>query len=166
MLKAALQRLANEAAVRRHPMMSLADHAALDKAVAMGEAGAFGTCHAILYGDPRTKKNSRRLVRAGRRRVVLPSAAFEAWTAIAGYHLNRAWRGRPPIEVPVAVKALFYRKRDVGDLDNFEAALGDLLQTCRVVADDKQIRSWDGSRLLVDRHVPRVELWIAPMEGP
>lgn len=118
----------------------------------------------VLYGDVKPKKNSRRLVRAGRKRVSLPSAAFEAWAQYAGLQLNRAWRGLPSLTGPVAVKALIYRRRDTGDLDNMLASVGDLLQTCRVLANDRQIRSWDGSRLLLDRHVPRVEITVARLD--
>jgi hypothetical protein len=32
-----------------------------------------------------------------------------------------------------------------------------------VLADDRQIASWDGSRLLIDRENPRVELEVTPM---
>lgn len=37
--------------------------------------------------------------------------------------------------------------------------------TKRVITDDKWICSWDGSRLLVDRVTPRVEVILTPMEG-
>jgi Holliday junction resolvase RusA-like endonuclease len=137
---------------KRHPIVVMAEKAR--------ERAARLLLAVVLHGDVKPKKNSKRLVRAGGRRLVLPSAAFEAWANDAGLALNRAWRGRPPLTEPVSVRALIFRKRNTGDLDNMLNSVGDLLQTCRVIANDRQIRSWDGSRLLVDRHLPRVEITI------
>lgn len=116
-----------------------------------------------LTGNVVPLKNSRRIVRAGRRMKSLPSKRYEVWARDAGLELNRAWRGRPPLTGPVQVTALFYRTRDTADLDNLEASIGDLLQTCRVVANDRQIRSWDNSRIFVDRARPRVEVTVREM---
>lgn len=116
-----------------------------------------------LAGIPRTKKNSRRWFRQGKKRFLVPSAAYERWEERCIYQLNRVWHLNP-ISVPVKIKALVYRDRNVGDLDNFIVAVGDMLQKARVLASDRLVKAWDGSRLLVDRAAPRVELTIERME--
>jgi Holliday junction resolvase RusA-like endonuclease len=86
--------------------------------------------------------------------------------------LPRAVPGLPTFWSDVTVNAQIYRARDTGDIHNFFQAIGDALQggggrrnrvPC-VLADDSQIKSWDGSRLRLDRKNPRVELTIEPME--
>lgn len=61
------------------------------------------------------------------------------------------------------MKASFFRERSVGDLVNYLQALADALQEAGVVADDRLIASWDGSRLHKDSARPRIELEIAPL---
>lgn len=76
-----------------------------------------------------------------------------------------------PIAGPVNVAAVFYRDADIGDLAGYLQALGDVLQSTRIsdkgkitrkgvlgiITDDKQIVSWDGSRLSKDSVRPRIE---------
>jgi len=64
---------------------------------------------------------------------------------------------------PVHVKALFYRDADRGDLCGYQQAGGDALEAAGVVSNDKIIDSWDGSRRLIDRQNPRVEIEVSPM---
>lgn len=69
---------------------------------------------------------------------------------------GRAWR---PITARVSCRAIFYRKQDgPGDLVGYFQGLADLLEKRGVLEDDSLIRSWDGSRLDVDRQQPRVEV--------
>jgi Holliday junction resolvase RusA-like endonuclease len=129
-----------------------------------------------ILGRPITKSNSPRI---GRSRTgkpfVMPSKALEKWEEIATLQLQ-AQHGRAarasrwylgdkgqPCVIQVGAKALFYRPVDgPGDLDNYEKALGDALQKAGIVANDRLIRSWDGSRLLIDRKNPRVEVELSP----
>ncbi len=117
-----------------------------------------------LKGAPRTKKTSNRLVPAkgNRRAVILPSAAFTAWNRIAQMELAkvRAASSGFPIETNVNIRAWFYRDAERGDACNFYAALADALQEGRILLDDKYAVSWDGSRILLDKENPRVEVWI------
>lgn len=122
----------------------------------------------VIVGEPRTKKNSPRIARNRRTgaRFVLPSEASEDWKAMAIEQLvrimgNRPWRA---LDGPLHVKALFYRARNVGDLDNFCAAVGDFLQAAKVIKNDSQIESWDHSRKLIDKSNPRVEIEITTYE--
>jgi hypothetical protein len=53
---------------------------------------------------------------------------------------------------------LFYRDAERGDAVGYYQGLADLLEKRGVVANDRLIMSWDGSRLLKDSANPRVEL--------
>ena len=153
----------------------------------------------VLPGSPRTKKTSNRVVwGTGKRPIVLPSEAYVEWSESL---MRQRWKIRGgivepalPILDPVAVKALIYRDRDVGDLAGYEQAIGDMIQepqylcaSCRkrvyefsrddapccarpllkasrpglgLILDDVLIKSWDGTRMLVDSKNPRVEVTI------
>jgi Holliday junction resolvase RusA-like endonuclease len=127
----------------------------------------------VIEGAPRTKKNGLRRIKRGRRIFTVPSAAHEAWEAIAIPQLVMQWRAEcrrqgtsaVPMALPVIMAAYVYRDRDVGDLLNFLAAVSDVLERAGVVADDRLIVSVDGSRLMLDRARPRVEVeltWAPP----
>lgn len=118
----------------------------------------------IILGPPRTKKNHSRLVRAGRRLRLVPSAAHEVWARSAVRQL-RQQRREPRYEAPVSVAAVFFRDRNVGDLVNYLQALADALEHAGVVTNDRLIVSWDGSRLAKDAECPRIELTVAPFEA-
>jgi Holliday junction resolvase RusA-like endonuclease len=120
----------------------------------------------VIYGAPRTKKNSLRILR-GRSGTpfVAQSRQANAWENAAALQLQARSRNLPAwVRGPVNLRALIYRERDIGDLGNFIAAVCDALQASGVVANDREIRGFDGSRLLVDRHAPRVELTLTPLE--
>ena len=127
--------------------------------------------HIVIDGHPpRTKKTSNVLARAGRRHVVLPSAAWRRWVKLAriqvcdqpptvgGTWFLTGWRRER-----VACRALFYRDADRGDLIGYMQGLADLLENCGILANDRQIISWDGSRLLKDAAHPRVEVTLEEM---
>jgi Holliday junction resolvase RusA-like endonuclease len=129
-----------------------------------------------IYGAPRTKKTSNRIVRVRGRPVVLPSKANETWARAAVLQLQSAWRRARSRRIPdghelvlepraaearpVSVRATFYRDANRGDLIGYMQALADALEIAGVVENDRLIVSWDGTRMLVDRSVPRVELTI------
>ncbi len=111
-----------------------------------------------LYGAPRTKKNSNRLVgRRSGRQYVLPSKAWTEWRNTVTFWPAHIAALRA-IEHPVNCKAVFYRDRDVGDACGYYQGLADILEYYRFVNDDKWIVSWDGSRLEKDAKRPRVEI--------
>lgn len=122
-------------------------------------------CHfTIAAGPPRTKKNSSRVVKVGRFTKVLPSKAFCDWQDAAlkeviqtKFSLAR-FGVRLPITCGVQVRALVFREASIGDAVGFYQAIGDFLQEAGIIANDRQILNWDGSRLLVDRVRPRVEV--------
>lgn len=133
--------------------------------------------HIIVDGAPRTKKTHNVMARAGRnqrgRGIVLPSKAWVAWTRGAKIEVNvgihsPCWQSialMQPVRSIVNCRALFYRDANRGDAVGYYQGLADLLQKRTVIVDDKQIVSWDGSRLLKDAAHPRVELWLEVVEA-
>jgi hypothetical protein len=122
-----------------------------------------------VIGSPRTKKNHSTVSTVGGHVRVLPSKPWSEWCKYAGIKVDgnalvgellmgKGVRRWSPLTTDYNVKALFYRDRDIGDAVGYYQGLADLLEKRGVLRDDKQIRSWDGSRLLVDRANPRVEI--------
>ena len=121
-----------------------------------------------IYGAPRTKKNHGYVAVAGGRKFHMPSKAWQKWEKTAevfygGHRLGpHAWPY--PIDSPVNCCAFFYRDRNTGDAVGYYQGLADLLQKRGIVANDKWIVSWDGSRLRKDKDNPRVEVELVPVE--
>ena len=70
-----------------------------------------------------------------------------------------------PLREPVNVRALFYQDVDRADAVGLYESLADLLQDAGVLVNDKQIRSWDGSRIAKDALNPRIEVYLT-ITGP
>jgi Holliday junction resolvase RusA-like endonuclease len=119
----------------------------------------------VIPGDPRTKKTHQRILKTRDGRPFLaPSAEWVAYEKDALARLTEfvsQLSAYLPIDYPVGIQALFFRCANVGDLTNYEQGLGDLLQNAGILADDKLIESWDGSRKLKDAANPRVEIHIS-----
>ena len=111
----------------------------------------------VIVGPPRTKKTSNRILRFGRFNKVVPSAPFVAWQDSAVIQLRNQYRAAP-ITAPVAVRAIFYRDANRGDLIGYMTALADVLERAKVIANDRQIESWDGTRMSKSELCPRVEV--------
>lgn len=120
----------------------------------------------VVHGPPRTKKNHGSVIQRGKRRFHIPSAAWTAWLELARIVVNgktKPYRDNwedcvGALDVPVNCRALFYRDANRGDAVGYYQGLADLLERRGIVANDRQLVSWDGSRLLVDREAPRVEI--------
>lgn len=119
-----------------------------------------------IVGAPRTKKTSNRIVRCGKFPKVLPSLAFVEWNKVAQLHLLN-WKTQMrqyehlqpfPVTTPVNCRALFYRDALRGDACNYYEAIADALQEAGIVHNDSLITQWDGSRMLLDRKNPRIEV--------
>ena len=126
-----------------------------------------------ILGPPRTKKNHQRIIRVKGRPVIVQAKTAEGWEASAVAQLREQHESakrwglglRPGLEkMPRSLRALVYRDRKVGDLGNYLAAVCDALERAGVVENDRLIQSFDGSRLLIDRANPRVELEITPFD--
>jgi glycine/D-amino acid oxidase-like deaminating enzyme len=129
-----------------------------------------GPLRIVVHGAPRTKKTHNRLVTAGRRQRVLPSAQWEAWLKAAAVEIEGmglAFYGtlnlQPRLSGRFNCAALFYRDADRGDAVGYYQGVADLLEKRGILANDKHIVSWDGSRLLKDAARPRVELILTPV---
>lgn len=124
----------------------------------------------VIWGAPRTKKTHNMLARAGGRMIVLPSKAWTRWVKTARLEYTFPHPGFPceitprPFATPIAVRALFFRDANRGDLVGYMQGLADLLEQRQILTNDRLIESWDGTRLLLDRERPRVELHITPVE--
>jgi len=116
----------------------------------------------VLLGEPRTKKNSGRILydRRTGRRFVAPSVQYIDYERDCLKQLAKTGRLTEP---PYNVKCLYYMptRRKV-DLVNLLEATMDILVHGGILADDdsKTVAGHDGSRVLYDRERPRVEIEI------
>ena len=117
-----------------------------------------------IYGDPVTKKNSARIVNAGKHPRVLPSKVYLQYRADAIAQITGAKRLH--IASPVNLKVVYYMrtKRRV-DLVNLLEATCDILVDAGVLYDDNSriIAGHDGSRVEYDKQNPRAEITITPI---
>lgn len=118
-----------------------------------------------LLGTPRTKKNHQRILRgAGGRPTIAQSKEY------IQYEKDCLWQIRSPprpLAGPVNVKCLYYMPTRLRvDLVNLLEATCDILVKAGVLADDCAtiVVGHDGSRVLLDRQRPRVEIEIIEME--
>lgn len=115
--------------------------------------------HFVIKVEPRTKKNSQRIVNSGGRGWILPSKQFME------YEKSCAWfvpRGKMITE-PVNIRCSFFmRTHRKCDLTNLLEAIDDVLVHYGVIADDNYsiVAGHDGSRVYVDKQNPRTEVWI------
>ena len=114
--------------------------------------------------EPRTKKNSQRIVQRGGRVFILPSAQYKEYEEMCGYYIRHKCE---MINHPVNIKCIFYmRTRRKCDLTNLLEAIDDILTHYRVIADDNYsiVAAHDGSRVYVDKNKPRTEVIIEEVE--
>lgn len=114
-----------------------------------------------ILGDPRTKKNSQRLIRVGLKTVPIYSKAYEQYRN--DFLRQVTGDKKQMIDFPVNVRCMYYmRTRRHVDLVNLLEATNDLLVDSMVLLDDNSqiISSHDGSRVLYDKLNPRVEIEI------
>lgn len=119
-----------------------------------------------LYGDPRTKKNSARILRTrSGAPFVAPSKAYGDYETDC---LRQIKKPRSPISARVNVRCVYYMKtaRRV-DLANLIEATTDILVKAHVLEDDhcRIVAGHDGSRVEYDKENPRAEIWIEEMEA-
>ena len=115
----------------------------------------------ILPDSIRSKKNSKRIFGRGRFKKVLPSDAYMEWEEEARRAIVLqlpAWYLAPTTK-NVSIKATIYYKGQRPDLSGCFESIGDCLESV-VYVNDKQIVSWDGSRLYHDLKNPRTEVII------
>ena len=115
----------------------------------------------ILMGDPKTKKNSRRIFESNGKRISLPSAAYEEYQDSCLWQIGARYREK--ITRTVWVEYLYYpaTERRV-DLDNLVVGTNDILVKAKVLPDDGRavIREISAKFMETDRHNTRVEITI------
>lgn len=118
----------------------------------------------VILGAPRTKKNSQRIVPAGKGYHLLPSKAYEQYETAALWQIRRP---REPINRRVNVKCVYYMPtRRTVDLCNLLEATCDILVRAGVLADDNSsiVAGHDGSRVEYSKGNPRAEIEIGELE--
>ena len=117
-----------------------------------------------IPGNPVTKKNHQQILKTrDGRSFVAPSAQYKAYEEQSGWFVPAK-----NIDAPVNVKCLYFMetKRRV-DLVNLLESTMDILVKYGCLKDDdsKIVQGHDGSRVLLDRENPRVEITITRMEN-
>ena len=118
-----------------------------------------------LPGRPITKKNSQRIVtnRKTGRPMVIQSEQYVRYETECLWRLKQ-YRG-PKFKCDVEVRALFHMpSKQRPDLCNLMQSIADILEKAGIIENDRNIASWDGTRLMVDRDEPRVDIEIRKWE--
>ena len=124
------------------------------------------TLRLTLHGVARTKKNSQRLFSLpNSARRVVPSAAYCAWFEAAKTAVMLAKLGDLKLNFDMNFEAVFFMPKDNCDLTGLKDGLADFAQGAGLITNDKLIRTWDGSKVVIDRDRPRVEVLISVTAG-
>jgi Holliday junction resolvase RusA-like endonuclease len=108
----------------------------------------------VIPGSIRSKKNSKRIYSCGRFKRVLPSKAYCEWEEQARKIIHKR---NPLLTSDVTVEAHIYYSGQQPDLSGCMESLGDCLEGV-IWENDRQIISWDGTRLYHDKNNPRTEI--------
>ena len=94
----------------------------------------------VLSGRIPSKKNSKRIVMAGRRPMIISSKDYETWHTVASYELRSQVKGsanRIRLSGPKKVAITIFAPNKVkGDLSNKAESIMDLLVDNGVIEDD------------------------------
>lgn len=116
----------------------------------------------VILGAPPVKKNRMQIVTNPKiaRPFLVPNQKYKKWRSHAVQQLKSEWRDVPLSDF-LHVRALFFlpNARRV-DLSNLLEAPADALEEAGVIENDYFISSWDGSRRMLDRNNPRIELTV------
>ena len=116
----------------------------------------------ILKGRPTTKKNSQQIVLAKNgRRFVIQSKQYLAYENDCLWQLKIQYKGGVVTD-KLNLQAHYYMPtKRMPDLINLMQATCDILEKARVIENDKNIVSFDGSRIIgIDKNNPRCEIKI------
>ena len=117
----------------------------------------------------RTKKNHGQIVtlKTGRT-MMLPSKQYREFEKEVVNFINKEFPNIEPIDKPINLCCTFYKDKDYkADLMGYMQAIQDALVKAKLLLDDnhKIVASTDGSKVLLDRKNPRVEVSITFKEG-
>ena len=119
--------------------------------------------HLVIPGQPVTKKNSQVARCVKGKPVLIQSQAYRVYERAALTALL-AYRGER-VTGPVEVTVLYWLKDNRRpDLNNLLAATADILEKAGVIVNDREIVSWDGSRVMGKSPDPRAEITIRPTD--
>jgi Holliday junction resolvase RusA-like endonuclease len=91
--------------------------------------------------------------------------AFQAEVALRARVQLRAQRFSAPLEGPVRVRVLYWR-RGRGDAPNFDKDLLDALTKAGVWVDDRQVKDWHGTLMAMGPNVePRIVVDVEPFDA-
>lgn len=113
----------------------------------------------ILFGQPRTKKNSPRIIKARGHPMILPSKAYEDYEASCLEQLRWMYGAVELIQSRVAISCTYFMQDNRRcDLANLLEATQDILVRAGVLQDDdwKTIARIDRVERELDRKNPRV----------
>lgn len=74
---------------------------------------------------------------------VIRTDAYRTWVNGEGHLINRQLAGQHRFEGPVYITLAMKRPRSNADLDNRIKPIGDLLQKCGAISNDKEIMGWN-----------------------
>ena len=124
----------------------------------------------VLYGDPRTKKNSQIPIiaktKSGAEYIrIIPSNEFTKYERTC----LRQITGKQRLMINQRINCCylwFMKTHRVVDKTNLQEAMDDILKDAKVVTDDncRVIAGHDGSRVYYDKDNPRVEVTITKLE--
>ena len=120
-----------------------------------------------IPGNPRTKKNSQRIVRNGKRNFILPSKAFMDYQEQCGYLIPSKYRNIS-LASHLNIKVVYYMgTRHKVDLTNLLSATMDILVKYSIIEDDNKdiAHSNNGSIVRYDKINPRCEIEIADLDN-
>ncbi len=102
----------------------------------------------IIPGRAIVKKNTKRIVGAGRFKKIIYSKRFQFWEASFVLYLRKIWK-LPPIDHPVEAIFKFYFKNHQGEADTSNLIEGpqDCLVKGGVLKDDRLVQ-----RLIAEKH--------------
>ena len=109
--------------------------------------------------QPRTKKNSQRIVIVRNRPMILPSKLYKDYEKECGLYLPKIDTIKDRVEITCLY---FMQTRRKVDLTNLLEATDDMLVHHKIIEDDNYnvIASHDGSRVFYDKENPRTEITI------
>lgn len=118
-----------------------------------------------IPGRPYVKKNQQRMFGSGRNKRVVYTPQYVAWEKIACLAVNQAFSKMksdkvPLFSTPVNLSAKFFFKDRQGEADLSALLEGsqDVLEFCRILANDKLIISLNGSGKFFGEREPRTEI--------
>lgn len=119
-----------------------------------------------ITGNPIVKKNTQKVIHRGGRSFVVYSAQYRGWLNNAMDELALQKRPEQPIDYPVLLVCKFFMQtKRLVDLSALYEGIQDTLVKMEILADDNFniVAGHDGSRVLLDRERPRIEIAIVPV---